>query len=106
MAENAFSRIEQQLAAALQDTEPTQAPAVKSPDTVALTPPDDDPLSARELRQMAYDRVEQELAQLHDNLRRLRQRHKDEESTLLRAIAAKKRLRRTIVGEPEQDKDS
>jgi hypothetical protein len=65
MAENAFSRIEQQLAAALQDTEPTQAPAVKSPDTVALTPPDDDPLSARELRQMAYDRVEQELAQLH-----------------------------------------
>lgn len=54
-------------------------------------------LSSRELLQMAWDKAEQELEALQSELRRMRQRHAEEERALLSRINEKKRLQRNLL---------
>ncbi|GAB6042913.1 hypothetical protein [Endothiovibrio diazotrophicus] len=56
-------------------------------------------LSASELRQLAYDRANEELLQLEDERRRMLERHRQELRPLEARIALNKRLMRDIVGE-------
>jgi len=80
--------IEQQLADALRGQPSLQ------PDPM---PSDVADLSSRELLQMAWDRAEDELGQLQDELRRMRQRHQAAERDLLTRINTKKRLQRELL---------
>lgn len=56
-------------------------------------------LSASELRQMAYDRANEELLSLEDERRRMLERHRQELRPLEARIALNKRLMRDILGE-------
>lgn len=94
--ENRHDPIEAQLAQALRTAggqSETAAPPARSVTEC----------SARELRQMAYDRAEEELGSLQNDLQQLRRRHKDEESDLLRRISAKKRFLRQIAESAESN---
>ena len=59
--------------------------------------PADDDLSSRELLQMAWDRAEQEIDELHTQLRILQQRHREAERNLISRINDRKRLQRQIL---------
>lgn len=54
-------------------------------------------VSSRELLQMAWDKAEKELEDLHGDLRRLRQRFRDEEQDLQNRINRKKRLQQSLL---------
>jgi hypothetical protein len=82
------THIERQLADALRGQRPVQ------PETLPVDVAD---LSSRELLQLAWDRAEDELDQLQDELRRMRQRHQAAERDLLARINTKKRLQRELL---------
>lgn len=81
--------IEQQLAEALRAPTPiepidSQRPVVED-------------VSSRELLQMAWDKAEKELEELHGELRKRRQQFRDEERSLLNRINQKKRLQQELL---------
>ena len=77
------------------------AEALASPDDGKLEAADkapaDNDLSSRELLQMAWDRAEQEIDELHTQLRILQQRHREAERNLISRINDRKRLQRQIL---------
>lgn len=54
-------------------------------------------LSSRELLQMAWDRAEREIDELHTELRILQQRHREAERRLAARINQRKRLQQQIL---------
>ena len=64
--------------------------------------PLDDDLTARELLQMAWDRAEQEVAELRTELRIMHERHRETERNLLARINERKRLQQQILASAEK----
>lgn len=82
-------QVEQRLARALRAVDvPPQAMPQDFPEEDA---------SSRELLQLAWDRAQQEIDELHAELRLLRQRHQDAERALLARITQRKRLQQQIL---------
>lgn len=59
-------------------------------------------VSSRELLQMAWDKAEKELEDLHGELRKRRQQFRDEERSLLNRINQKKRLQQELLDHAPQ----
>lgn len=69
-------------------------------DTPPLVSDEETPnLSAADLRQLAYDRAQEEILDLEDQRRRMLERHREELRPLEARIALNKRLLRNILGE-------
>jgi hypothetical protein len=81
--------IEQQLAEALRA--PTLIDSNESQQAVV------EDVSSRELLQMAWDKAEKELEELHGELRKRRQHFRDEERSLINRINQKKRLQQELL---------
>ena len=87
---NSGRNIERRLAEALASPEVAELEAAKKESA-------DDDLSSRELLQMAWDRAEQEIDELHTQLRIMQQRHQEAERNLISHINERKRLKQQIL---------